>query len=84
MHARLGRKVELVGRFHIKRLVPSVHIAYRAIDAELGWAVGVREHALACGLLMRLITPDLPIAMNRRWSPVKPSSTGASFPLRER
>src|ERR1700682_5114967 len=58
VHARFGRKVELVSRFHIKRLVPSVHIAHGAINTELRRAVRVREHALARGLLMRLIAPD--------------------------
>src|SRR5437868_14910904 len=62
MHARFGCKVELVSRLHIKRLIPSIHIAHGAINAKLRRAVRVREHALTRRLLMRFITPDLPIA----------------------
>src|SRR5712691_1624895 len=80
-HARFRGKVELVGRFDIKCLVPSVHIADGTVDAEFRRAMRVGEHALARGLLMRLVAPDLAITHEQALIAGKTVQHGGFFAL---
>src|SRR5262249_32797930 len=50
-HALAVREIELLGRLHVERVVPAVHVADDAIDPILLRRVGIGDHLLAHRLL---------------------------------
>ena len=55
----LHRQVQLVARLHVERLVPLVHVADRAVDAEIRRAVRIGKHQRAQRLVANLGPPHL-------------------------
>ena len=77
--AVLGLEKQRVARLDVERRIPLVHVADDPVDPELGRAVDVREQSVALGFGPADLLQLAAKAMKKRWSPVRPSMTGASF-----
>ena len=76
-----GRYSVVVGR-DVERLVPGVEVAHRAVDAVLLGGCADRSAAAGGAIASRCIARHTCAqARKKRWSPVRPSITGASLPF---
>ena len=65
MHPRLGSEIKLVPGLDVHGLIPGIDIAHRPVDAEFRRAVRIGKQALARGLLVGLVAPDLAVAQEQ-------------------
>ncbi len=84
MYARLGRqRIFATTGLDPERVIPGIDVAQWPDHAEFGRCVRVR-----CDLLLGRLwaQPSLQVcakARKKRWSPVRPSITGAGLPFKE-
>ena len=78
-HALVRRQVQLLARLHVERRIPGVEIAH-GLRAELAGGMAVGRDPAAQRLVADLGAQAWAKAMKKRWSPVKPSITGAGLP----
>ena len=82
-HPLLRRQVELVARFHSERRIPAIDIAHgQRTEHARRVAIGepIRPRSASSRILL---AQPWAKAMKKRWSPVKPSITGAALPFKD-
>jgi hypothetical protein len=81
-NAILGGEVELISPLDVEGGVPRIEISDRG-RAVLSGRMAVFDQELTQGLGTLVNAPALRIGRKNCWSPVRPSTVGASLPWRE-